>query len=435
MPVVSESAAAIAYEVAGATALVAALPVLPWLWYRGHTEGLTERLGGVPAPAGGFSQPPLWLHAASVGETLAALPLVEALRRRHPEMPWVVSNTTLSGRAVARREIAPEVSTLLPLDPLRIVDRAFARLRPRALIVVEGEIWPGLLRAADHCGAVIAMVSAQLSDRSLRRSLWAQPLFAAALRRVDAVCAQTASDADRLRELGAPVERIHITGNLKAGRVAAASDAALAALPVSVGERPLLIAASTQPGEEDLVLDAASRLWTEWPDALLLLAPRRPERFAEVAALLDRRGVPFERRSASEAAVQARSRVLLLDSLGELAAFLPAARGVFVGGTVASLGGHNVLEPAAVGVAVSFGPSLENVRTAADALLGAGAAVMVRDSESLAAHWRELLRSPAVAAELGQRGHIVAVRLAAAVDATLRIVEPLLAIEASGGAR
>jgi 3-deoxy-D-manno-octulosonic-acid transferase len=421
---VREKAFELAYEVAAAAALAAALPALPWLWYRGYTDGLSQRLGAVAPPPGGFAERPLWLHAASVGETLAALPLVEALRGRHPQVPWVVSNTTVTGRAVAQREIAPAVSTLLPVDALRIVDRALARLRPRALIVVEGEIWPGLLRAADRAGAAIVVVSAQLSERSLRRSLWARPLFAAALRRVDALCAQSEEDARRLRRLGAAAERLHVTGNLKAGRAAVGA----AALPIALGERPVLVAASTQPGEEELVLAAAERLWVDRPEMLLVLAPRRPQRFDEVAAILRRRGVPAQRRSAGDAAVREESRVLLLDTLGELAAFYGAARAVFVGGTIAPLGGHNVLEPAAAGVAVSFGPSLDNVGAAAAALRAAAAGVEVADAEALAGHWAEMLARPERAHEAGRRARQVAAELAGAVDATLRVIEPLLAL-------
>lgn len=413
-----------AYDVLGAAALALAVPALPWMWYRGWTDGLAQRLGAVPLPASGLARRPLWLHAASVGETLAALPVFEALRQAHPGLPWVVSTTTLTGRAVAAREMRPEVSTLLPLDALRIVDRAMERIRPQVVIVVENEIWPGLLRAAQHCGARIVFINARLSDGALRGYSLARPLFATALQRVDVFCAQSEEDAARLRAIGAPAERIRVTGQLKAGRALAG------AVPVSTGERPVLVAASTQPGEEEFVLDACAPLWADHPDLLLVLAPRRPQRFADVAALLDRRGIGYRRRSAGDVVVPGTARVLLLDCVGELAAFYQAARGAFVGGTVAPLGGHNVLEPAVAGIPVSFGVHVDNVRASADALLAASAAVRVGESAALAAHWRGLLADADAARAMGERARTVAAALAGAVAATVAVVESLIAAEA-----
>lgn len=414
-----EAAAQLAYDFVGAVALGLALP---WLWCRGSSDGLAERLGRVALPSAGFSQAPIWLHAASVGETRAVLPLVEALRRLDPEVPWIVSNTTVTGRAVARREIEPAVSTLLPVDSWRVVDRVFARTRPRGLIVVENELWPGLLRAAQRVGATAVLVSARMSPRTLRRSLWVKPLFGAALGRFAAICAQSEDDAARLRELGAPAERVHVTGNLKAAR----PEAGGAPTALDVGGRVVLVAASTQPEEEAFVLDACEKVWAEYPQVLLVLAPRRPERFDEVARLLERRGVSFERRSASETAVAAHSKCLFLDTLGELTSLLPLARGCFVGGTVAPIGGHNVLEPATAGVAVSFGPHLDNVRASAEALCSAAAAVRVADAGELADHWRELVGQPERAKEMGERARAVATDLAGAVPATVAVIAPLL---------
>ncbi len=417
-----ETGAQLAYDVVGSAALAVALPLL---WCRGGTEGLGQRLGAVPIPPGGFARPPLWLHAASVGETLAVLPLFERLRQRSPSVPWVVSNTTVTGRAVARAEMAPAVSTLLPVDSLRIVDRVFARVQPRALIVVESEIWPGMLRAAERVGASIVVVSARMSAGALRRYLWCKPLFQSALGRIDAICAQTGDDAARLRELGAPAGCVHVTGNLKAGRFEVANRSPV----VELGDRSVLIAASTQPGEERFVLDACELVWASHPDTLLILAPRRPERFDEVAAMLDRLGVSYQRRSASESAVRADCKVFLVDTLGELTSLFPIARAAFVGGTIAPIGGHNILEPATAGIAVSFGPDLENVRPSAQALCASSAAVEVSDPESLASHWTEMVAEPDRAREMGRRARAVAADLAGAVPATLAVIEPFLGLD------
>ncbi len=418
----SDRLAYAAYDAAGIAAAALALPLLPWFLYRGWGDGLTQRLGSLALPAGGLAAPPIWLHAASVGETFAVLPLFRALRERHPEVPWVVSTTTLSGRAVAEREMDGALATLLPIDALGCIDRVFARLQPRALIVAESEVWPGMLRAAARNGASISYVSARLSKRALRRYSWVQPLFGSALRRVDVFCAQSEEDAANLRALGVGAAAIRVTGNLKAGRQIAAGEPPLA----GVDERPLFVAASTQEGEEVFVLDACAALWRDGGDALLVLGPRRPERFDAVAHLLSERHLPFQRRSHGESAVAASTRVLLIDTLGELASFYRHARGVFVGGTIAPLGGHNVLEPATAGAAVAFGPHLDNVRAAAAALSEAGAAVEVEATEHLARHWRSLLDDGAAAEQMGERALAVARRRSSALAATVAAVEPHL---------
>ncbi len=411
-----------AYDVAVSAALAL---VVPWLWYRGAAEGLGERLGKVPLPRDGFSQRPLWMHAASVGETRSALPLFERLRQRSPSVPWIVSNTTVTGRAVALREMQPAVSTLLPVDSLGIVDRVFARARPRALIVVENELWPGMLRAAERAGASIVLVSARMSPRALERYLQVKPLFQAAVGRADAICAQSEDDAARWRELGAPAERVHVTGNLKAG----GADMKPGRSVFELDDRVVLVAASTQPAEESFVLDACERFWQAHPEVLLVLAPRRPERFDEVARLLERRGVSYQRLSGSETSVPMQSKVLLVDTLGDLAGFFPGARGAFVGGSVAPIGGHNVLEPASAGVAVSFGPNVDNVRASAEALCSATAAVSVVEPGDLASHWEEMVASADNARDMGRRARAVASDLSDAVRATLAVIEPLLGLD------
>ena len=409
-----------AYDVAGIAAAATSLPILPWLWYRGLTEGLSQRLGMLPSGADELECRPIWMHAASVGETLAVLPLFELLRSRYPDVPWVVSTSTSSGRAVAEREMHPRVTTLLPVDALRCVDRVFDRLRPRVLIVAETEIWPGLLRAASSSGASIAYVSACMSERSLRRYMWIRPLIRAALAKVDILCAQSDADARRFRVLGVEDEAIRVTGNLKAGRQATVAEPALPDL----GARPVLVAASTQPGEEDFVMQACESLWRSGSDALLILAPRRPERFDDVAQLLALSGIDFQRRSLGGSNIGADTKVLLVDTLGELASFFPFARSVFVGGTIAEIGGHNVLEPATAEAAVTFGPSVDNVRESAVALLAAGGAVEVRTPEALAQHWQELVGDEVRAIEMGRAAAAVARERSASLTETFAAIEP-----------
>ena len=409
-----------AYDIVGVLAAVACVPALPFALARGHGRGACERLGRLPEALRALPAP-LWIHAASVGEIRAAAPLVDALRRRCPTLPLVMSTTTLTGRAVARRELPVDAVMLLPVDAARIVDRAFHRVRPRGLVLVETELWPGLLRAAHRAGAPIVVVSGRLSARSLRRYRVVRPLFRAAVRRVAAFGMQTPADAERMVALGAPPERVRVTGSLKASR----RPPPVAAPPLDgVVGRPLFVAASTQPGEEEFVLAACREFWSVCPDTLLLLAPRRPERFDDVERLVVQAGVRYQRRSAMEASVDGATQVLLLDTVGELPQFLPFARAVFVGGSVAPLGGHNVLEPAIYGKPVAFGPHTANVADAARALIEAGGGTLVRGAADLAALWRRLLLHREEADALGARAR-------AAAEAQADVLEQTWALLAS----
>jgi 3-deoxy-D-manno-octulosonic-acid transferase len=416
-------AAYCAYDAVGAAAALAALPALPWLLRRGYAAGAGERLGRIPEAARRLTAPPVWLHCASVGEARSAQLLIERLRERLPRQPVVVSTTTLTGREVAESVLAPDVATLLPIDALRTIDRVFRRVRPRALVLIETEIWPGLLRAAAAVGAPAALLSGRLSARSAERYRWAGPLFPAALAAIDVFGMQTAADAAQIIALGAPPDRVRITGSLKARAIAAP-----APLPLLAGlaDRRLLVAASTQPGEEAFVLQAFAAVHRTYRDALLVLAPRRPERFDGVAALVAESGMPWRRGSALDGALESDVRVIVLDTLGELVRWFPGAWAVFVGGTVAPLGGHNVLEPAGYGRPVVFGPHTENVADAAAALCAAGGARVVRTAAELAEHWDALLAQRAVADAAGVRARAVVDARAGALDATWDALAPLL---------
>lgn len=410
------------YDVLGGLAALAAVPAWPWLAHRGYAHGIGERLGQLPDGAFAFTQAPIWLHCASVGETLAAAALVARLRDRCPERPLLVSTTTLAGRAVASDELRADVATLLPVDALRIVDRAVQRLRPRALLVMETELWPGLFRAAARAGTPAAIVSGRVSARAAARYRWAGPLFSAALGSVGALGMQTAADAERIIALGARPDRVRVTGSLKAMLRRELQAAPLEGL----NGRRVVAAASTQPGEEEFVLQAFSALNGRYRDALLILAPRRPERFDATTALLTERRVRFARRTRTADAVPGDVQVLLLDTVGELPRFLPSAWAVFVGGTVAPLGGHNVLEPATYGRPVAFGPHTENVAGAAKALCAAAAAKVVRAPAELAEYWEALLADRAVADAAGARGGAVAAARAEALNHTWELIAPML---------
>lgn len=414
-----------AYDAAGAIAAALAIPLAPvWLWY-GYGNGLSQRLGiGLRARAAGLTARPLWIHAASVGEVRAARPLVAEVRRRRPQIPIVLSTTTVTGRTVAETDLGPDYATLLPIDALRLIDRGLRALRPRCVVILETEIWPGLFRAARRLGIPLVVASGRISPRSVTRYRRVAPLIRRALGCVTAFGMQTVGDAERIIALGAPEERVRVTGSLK-GSATADADAGRPPL-AGLEHRRLLVAASTQPGEEQFVLNACAALWGGHPDALLLLAPRRPERFEEAVTCVRNAGVRFVRRTAITNPVERETRVVVLDTVGELVRYFPLATAVFVGGTVAPLGGHNVLEPAAFAKAVAFGPHTETVADAAAALLAAGGAVEVRTSADLSAHWARCLGEPATARDMGARALAVASAGQAALERTWALLEPHL---------
>jgi 3-deoxy-D-manno-octulosonic-acid transferase len=384
-----------------------------------------ERLGiGLGARARVLRRAPVWVHAASVGEVRAARPLVAELRRRRPEVPVVMSTTTITGRSVALSDVAPDLATLLPVDALGIVDRALRAVQPRCVVVIETEIWPGLFRAARRLRIPLMLASGRVSPQSAARYRRMAPLIRRALGCVAAFGMQTNDDAERIVSLGAPPERVSVTGSLKAST----TEAAEIGVPPLGGleRRRLLVAASTQPGEEQFVLDACAPLWARHPDLLLLLAPRRPERFDEAAACARNAGVAAERRTTITTGVNPATRIVVLDTVGELIRYLPFATAVFVGGTVASLGGHNVLEPATFAKPVAFGPHTETVAEAAAALLAVDGAVRVQAPLDLAAHWAHCLEQPAAAREMGARAQSVVAAGQAALECTWALLEPYL---------
>jgi 3-deoxy-D-manno-octulosonic-acid transferase len=410
------------YDVLTVTGLLLAVPFVPLVSLTRHGAGLAERFGVLPRAARRLRRP-VWVHAASVGEVLAAEPLVRAVRQRCPGVQLCVSTATVTGRETARARLPVDATMLLPLDVRGLVDRVMGAVQPRCLVLVETELWPALIRAAARRGVPCVLVSGRVSVRAAARYAWIAALTRAVLSRIDAFAMQTEGDAQRIVALGAPAERVQVTGSLKLARRGAAVPAAA---PATRGGRPMLIAASTHPGEERLVLDACARLWDAYPDLLLLVAPRRPERFDEVARLLEDLRIPYERRTRCQGLAQDGTRVVLLDTLGELPAWLPAARAVFVGGTIVPVGGHNVSEPALFGRPVAFGPHTEAVGAVADALLRGGAATRVGDAAELAAEWGRFLAHPEIAETMGSRGRSVIAAGAAVAERTFELVRRYL---------
>ena len=391
-----------------------------------YRERIAERFGYGPAIEG---PPPLWIHAVSVGEVQAASPLIAHLRRRHPELPVLVTTTTPTGAEQVRRLFGEEVAhRYLPYDLPAAVARFLAATRPRLGLVMETEIWPNLFRHCRQRGVPLLMANARLSRRSHDRYARIRPLVAETLADAAGIAAQTEADRERFLSLGAPSDRVWVCGNTKFDLEVPASvrEQAEAVRTQWGPHRPVLLAASTHEGEESVVLEAFSAIRARYADALLVLVPRHPERFDEVAALIDRHGFPFVRRSSAQV-VGRETPVYLVDTMGELQLLYGTADVAFVGGSLVPAGGHNPLEAAALGVPCLFGPHMENAEHVRDLLLEAGAAETVDSACGLASRVIEWFGDPAERNRRGEQGAAVVAANRGARECVLAHIERLLA--------
>jgi 3-deoxy-D-manno-octulosonic-acid transferase len=395
---------------------------------RGVPLNLRARFGYGAPPAG--AGPRGWVHAVSVGEAIAATPLVEGLRRLHPELPLVVSTVTATGaRVVAERFSGVATHRYFPLDFPATVRRTVRAIEPAFFIAMETELWPNVLRELAGRGVPTMIANGRLSDRSFRRYRVLRPVMRRVLADVRVFGMRSDEDARRVIALGAAPERVVVTGNLKHDAPAdppGAADLWRRMLGLRPGQRAW-IAGSTHKGEEDAVLAAHAAGQSVQPDLALVIAPRHPERVEEVLALVTARGWRAVRRSALPAAARAaRPPVIVLDTVGELAQIYGVADVVFVGGSLVPRGGHNVLEPAMRRKPVLVGPHTDNFREAASLLIDAGAAAVVTDAASLSRELKILLADPAVAAKRGDAGGEAVAARHGAVGATLDLVERYL---------
>ncbi len=413
-------------------AVYLAAPVISavFLWRglrdRGYWRNFGERFGfGAPAAPHG-----VWIHAVSVGEVQACAPLVGVLRQRYPDLPLTVTAVTPTGAARARALFGGAAQVrYVPFDLPGAVRRFFARVQPRLAVIVETELWPNLYRECGRRRVPLVLASARLSARSVGRYRRLGALFRDTLSQAAVVAAQGTGDAERFQALGADPASTHVTGNLK-------FDFELPPQTVERGARlreqyaparALWVAGSTHGGgEEQTLLEAQRRVRALHPEALLVLAPRHPQRFAEVAALLHQGGVSFVRRSQGAAAAAHTCEVLLLDSLGELLDFYAAADVAFVGGSLVPIGGHNLLEPAALGVPILTGPHNSNGEEIARLLIASGAAEVVRDAATLGARIGTLLANPEARVRIGAQGRASVDSNRGALGKLLGLIEPLL---------
>jgi len=387
----------------------------------GYGRHLGQRFGrlgdGLPA------EPRCWIHAVSVGESAAAVPLVEGIRRRWPELGIVVSTITPTGaRIVAERLAGRAVHRYFPVDLPGPVRRALDAARPRFFIAIETELWPNFLRALAGRRIPAMIANGRISDRSFRRYHRVRWLMRRVLAHVSVFAMQSEEDARRIVALGAPPERVVVTGNLKSDLLPEASDDAGWRERLGLGARDRLwIAGSTHRGEETMVLDAFVRAKASHAGLALLVAPRHPERTGEVEELIRDRGLIAVRRSRLPREREP-GAVTILDTVGELAQIYALAEVVFVGGSLVPVGGHNVLEPALRGKPVLFGPHTSNFREGAELLQRSGGGLVVKDGEELARELARLLEDGDLARRMGEAARESFVGRQGAVSATLDLI-------------
>ena len=358
-------------------------------WRHGKPVGrVGDRLGRPPADINPACRPSIWIHAVSVGEVLAARALVGLLKETYPAHRLLVSTTTTTGQLVAR-QLGPAVDAVFyaPLDFPPCVAGTLDRVAPELLVLVDTEVWPNLLRACRRRGVRTLIVNGRISDRSYRGYRLVRGFMRRALGGVDRVCAQNDLWGRRFLALGVPHDRLTVSGSLKfdAADDAAANgdaDALLQTFSFAAGRR-VIVAASTLRGEEEPVLRAFDRTRRTFADALLIIAPRHPERFAEAVEAAAGQGFSVARRTGLDRGAAPDADVIVLDTIGELARLFQLATVVFVGGSLVPAGGHNILEPAVFGKAILFGPHMENFAGVADLFVARNAAWQVRSEREL----------------------------------------------------
>lgn len=400
------------------------------LWRKKYRAGFLEKCGMLK-PRAGFGRP-IWVHAVSVGEVMAAVPLIKEIKQRFPDVPLVVSTITETGNQTAHRNLKQADRIIyFPFDYPFIVRRVVRAVNPRVFIMLETEIWPNFLRELSRRSIPVLMISGRISERSFRNYKLFSFFFKRVLAQVSRLCMQTAEDAQRIIDIGAPQERVVVGGNIKFD---------LQVPPITLQEQERLrsdfgfdpeqqvfIAGSTHKGEEEIIIAVFSAIRRRFPQAALILAPRHPERFDEVDGLLRQSGLLYARRTVLKQKPRARELgVILLDTIGELFKTYSMGTVVFIGGSLVPVGGHNVLEPAVFGKPVIFGRHMHNFREIARMLLQKNAGIQVTGQEQFAAQALQLFENPDACGEIGRNAFGVIQENIGAVRRSVDMLEAVL---------
>ena len=410
------------------------------LRHKKYVGGIKQRFGYLPVSFNLDADASIWVHAVSVGEVLAARPLLSELRKRYPGLKVFLSTTTLSGQQLARRSVSDvDAVFYFPFDWTFTVRRTLRLVKPRLFVMVETEIWPNLLRECRRQGVKTMLVNGRISYRSFPRYRLVRGFFRRALGDIDRLCVQGEESARRLVELGADPSRVTVTGSLKFDSLGApvvpgrGPDRVLRFFRMAPG-RPVLMAGSTLKGEEQAVIRAFNRVRTTsaGSNALLIIAARHPERFGEVERICRQEGLSTARRSELPIDSEPKVDAVVLDTIGELAHLYQIATAVFVGGSLVPAGGHNILEPAVYGKPIVFGPHMENFAEIAEAFLANGAAVQVSNERELDAAILSLMGDPVRRARLGAAARALIDANRGARDKTLAVMADLLPPQGRG---
>jgi 3-deoxy-D-manno-octulosonic-acid transferase len=410
--------------------------------YKKYIGSLRQRMGYLPVSFNLDGEESIWIHAVSVGETLTVRALVSDLKRRYPNLRIFLSTTTMTGQQVGRRNVADVDGVFyFPFDLTFVVRRTLRLVKPRLFIMMETEIWPNLLRQCKRTGVATMMVNGRLSSRSYPRYKMVKPFFRKVLADVDRFCMQNEESARRLIDIGAEPSRVVVTGSLKFDSiekpVAAAFEGrgqnrVLRYFRMSPA-RAVVVAGSTMRDEEQFVLQAFRRIKGTLANPLLIIAPRHPERFGEVAQLTRDQAFVTARRSDLPIDAEPRADVVILDTIGELAQVYQIATAVFVGGSLVDAGGHNILEPAVFGKPILFGPHMQNFKEIADAFIAHDAAIQVAHARALEEALIGLLTDPVRRARLGAAARALVESNRGAKDKTLAAIAQLMPLRTTMG--
>ena len=405
------------YTLTLALGLLAAFPYYI-VRFRKYLPTLRDRLGFLNLPQ---LQNSIWVHAVSVGEVKAVEKLLEGLRRDFPGKPLVVSTATPAGQGLARqRRDIIDHTFYFPIDLPWCVAHSLNRVQPEMVIIAETEIWPNFLRACRNRNTRVLMINGRISDRSFARYRMVRHWLRRVFEDYTVMGMQSETDRKRIEAIGADPRKVTVFGNLKYDAVSSGKPLDPDLVKFLGGWRQIWIAASTMPGEEDFVLDAYSDLLKNHADLKLIVAPRHADRFNAVEEIVKRRGLSCIRRSQ----LTHSGTVLLLDTIGELAALMEFATVVFMGGSLVPKGGHNILEPARQRKPIVFGPHMENFRDMTRLFMDAGAAIQIQDKSQLAPSIEKLLSNPEQASEIGRNAYDIAQSNTGATDRVLKFFQP-----------